>query len=148
MFGYIGYHLILYFKRLMCTILLLLAATVVQAETLYVVVSNNLRGRAFSPSEIKRILLGEITSLNNGRVHLIYPSYSSNAIKTLSRFVGKGSNARDLKAYWSKMIFTGRGNPPDTADNDAELKKFLEEDNAIGVATQSAGMNVVYTIND
>lgn len=120
----------------------------VYAGTLYVVVSNNLRGRAFSAAEVKRILLGEVTSINNGRVHLIYPSYSSDAIVILSRFVGKGSNVRDLKSYWSKMIFTGRGNPPETAESDAELKQLLQEDNAIGVTTSGAGMNVVYTIND
>lgn len=120
----------------------------VYAGTLYVVVSNNLRGRAFNAAEVKRILLGEITSINNGRVHLIYPSYSSEAIVILSRFVGKGSNVRDLKSYWSKMIFTGRGNPPETAETDAELKQLLQEDNAIGVTTSAGGMNVVYTIND
>lgn len=128
--------------------LLYLCVSIARAETLYVVVSNNLRGTSFSPAEIKHIFLGEITSIKNARVHLIYPSYSSSSIVVLSRFVGKGDNIRDLKSYWSKMIFTGRGNPPETADNDAELKKYLEEDNAIGVATNAAGMNVVYTINN
>ena len=128
--------------------MLLILCTPAYAGTLYVVVSNNLRGRTFSKQEIKHIFLGEITSLNNSRVHLIYPSYTSSAIVTLSRFVGKGTNVRDLKSYWSKMIFTGRGNPPETADSEAELKKYLEEDNAIGVSTSASGMNVVYTIND
>ena len=139
--------MILYFKLLVVGVLIACAQTV-YAGTLYVVVSNNLRGHAFSAEEIKHIFLGEVTSLDNDRVHLIYPSYSSDSIVTLSRFVGKGSNIRDLKSYWSKMIFTGRGNPPETADNDAELKKYLEEDNSIGVATSASGMNVVYTIND
>ena len=121
---------------------------IVQAETLYVVVSDNLRGTSFSSAQIKRIFLGEITSIKNARVHLIYPSYSSSAIVVLSKFVGKGNNVRDLKSYWSKMIFTGRGNPPETANDEAELKRLLSEDNSIGVATQAAGMNVIYTIND
>ncbi len=127
--------------------LLCCSFSVAHAAELYVVVSNNLRGTSFTQGEIKHILLGEITSVKNARVKLIYPSYSSQAIVTLSMFVGKGSNVRDLKSYWSKMIFTGRGNPPETADTDAELKKFLAEDNAIGVTTNPAGMNVVYTIN-
>lgn len=148
MFGYIGCHLISYFKRAILLVLLCVFANVAQAATLYVVVSNNLRDRTFSKIEVKRILLGEITSINKGRVRLIYPSYSSPAIVILAKFVGKGSNIRDLKSYWSKMIFTGRGNPPETADNDAELRRYLEEDNAIGVSTQAAGFNVVYTINE
>jgi len=31
----------------------------------------------------------------------------------------------DIKAYWSKMIFTGRGQPPAVADNDEQAKKIL-----------------------
>lgn len=118
------------------------------AETLYVVASNNLRGTTMSSTEIKRILLGEVTSIKNERVRLIYPSYSSKAIVILSKFVGKGGSVRDLKSYWSKMIFTGRGNPPETANDEEELKRLLSEDNSIGVSTQSAGMNVIYTISE
>lgn len=144
-FGFIGFPLILYSRHLLFLVLLCCALSA-QADTFYVVVSNNLRGVSFSQAQLKRIFLGEITSLNGGRVRLIYPSYSSRAIVTLCKFVGKG-NVRDLKSYWSKMIFTGRGNPPDTADSDAELKRYLDESNSIGLATSAAGMNVVYTIS-
>lgn len=118
------------------------------AATLYVVVSDNLRGTSFSSSEVKRIFLGEITSIQNKRVRLIYPSYSSDEIVTLSKFVGKGGSVRNLKSYWSKMIFTGRGNPPDTADDEESLKKLLQEENAIGVSRHTAGMNVIFTISE
>lgn len=139
--------MILFSKRKILFIILIFCAWPIYAQTLYVVVSDNLRGQSFSQAQLKRIFLGEITSINGGRVRLIYPSYSSNAINTLCRFVGKG-NVRDLKSYWSKMIFTGRGNPPETANNDAELKRYLDNtDDAIGVATSAQGMNVVYTIS-
>lgn len=118
------------------------------AMTLYVVVSDNLKGHGFSREEIKHIFLGEITMLGEQGINLIYPSYSSPAIDTLSQFVGKGGGSRNLKSYWSKMIFTGRANPPQTANNDGELKQYLSHNNSIGVATSSAGMNVVYTINE
>jgi hypothetical protein len=114
--------------------------------SLYVVVSDNLKGKSFSSGEVKRIFLGEVTMVNNQRLILIYPSYSSSEIQTLSNFVGKGGSVRNLKSYWSKMIFTGKGNPPLTANNDGELKQMLGQGNAVGVATSNAGMNVVYTI--
>lgn len=148
MYGYIGYPLILYFKQSVIITLLLLFAQSAVAQTLYVVVSDNLKGSSFSQAEIKRILLGEVTSIKNKRVRLIYPSYSSAEIVVLSKFVGKGSNVRELKSYWSKMIFTGRGNPPETAGDEAELRRLLAEDNAIGVSRTAAGMNVVYTISE
>lgn len=141
--------MILYFKKLLLSgVLFFVAMPSAYAAVLYVVVSDNLRSASFSQTEVKRIFLGEITSIKTGRVHLIYPSYSSDEIITLSKFVGKEGSVRNLKSYWSKMIFTGRGNPPDTADNAAELKRLLTEDNAIGVSKQSEGMNVVYTISE
>ncbi len=146
-FGYIGFLLTSYSKRILLTILICCCVTTVYAETLYVVVSDNLRGSSFSQTELKRILLGEITSIKGKRVRLIYPEYTSRAIITLSKFVGKGGNVRSLKSYWSKMIFTGRGIPPETADSQEELRQYLEEDNAIGVTNSAAGLNVVYTIN-
>lgn len=118
------------------------------AATLYVVASDNLRGSSFSNAEVKRILLGEISMLKSGRIRLIYPSYSSSEIYVLSRFVGKGNGVRNLKAYWSKMIFTGKGNPPYTANDKEELRNMLRENNSIGVASDASGLNVIYTIND
>jgi hypothetical protein len=118
------------------------------AGELHVVVSNDLKSMSFSPAEIKRILLGEISSLNNARVNLIYPSYSSPEIETISKFVGKGGSVRNLKSYWSKIIFTGKGTPPLTANNEEELKQMLAKGNAVGVTTVATGMNVVYTITD
>lgn len=116
------------------------------AATLYVVVSDNLRGHPLSSADAKRIFLGEISMLNNQRINLIYPSYSSPEIEKLSQFVGKGGSVRNLKSYWSKMIFTGKGNPPLTANSEGELKQLLSTPNSIGVSSSNEGMNVVYTI--
>ena len=38
-----------------------------------------------------------------------------------------------IKAYWSKIIFTGRGQPPREVSNSAEVKKLIARNpNAIG----------------
>ena len=86
--------------------------------------------------------------VDNSRIRLIYPSYSSPEIESLSEFVGKGKSVRNLKSYWSKMIFTGRGTPPLTANSESELKDFISKDNSVGVSTVNAGLNVIYTINE
>jgi hypothetical protein len=36
-----------------------------------------------------------------------------------------GKSAAQIKAYWSKIIFTGRGQPPPTAPNDIEIRKRI-----------------------
>jgi len=69
-FGYIGYHLTLFFKKILLSGILLFAFVPrAAAAVLYVVVSDNLRGMSFSQTEIKRIFSGEITRIKTGRVH-------------------------------------------------------------------------------
>ncbi len=137
----------MYTKTILKVIMLLLLSNSVYAGNLYVVVSNNLKGTSFSAEEIRRILLGEISVIKNARVRLIYPSYSSPEIVTLSKFVGKGGSVRNLKSYWSKMIFTGKGIPPLTANSTEELNQMLQQDNSIGVSNTAVG-NVIYTIHE
>lgn len=135
------------FRVRLVLLILCILPNLALAAPLYVVVSDNLRGVTFSAAEIRRILLGEMAVVKNARIHLIYPSYSSPEIDTLSQFVGKGKGFRNLKSYWSKMIFTGQATPPSTASSEAELKSMIAQDNSIGVSTVSTGLNVVFTIN-
>jgi len=44
-----------------------------------------------------------------------------------------GQSPAQIKAYWSKIIFTGRGLPPPEAANGTQVKKFIaSHPNAIG----------------
>jgi ABC-type phosphate transport system substrate-binding protein len=44
-----------------------------------------------------------------------------------------------VKAHWSKIVFTGRGQPPRQASNASEAKKLIAENpNAIGYIDHSA----------
>ena len=43
-----------------------------------------------------------------------------------------------MKAHWAKIIFTGRGHPPEEAANSAEVKKLIVNNpNAIGYIDKS-----------
>jgi hypothetical protein len=44
-----------------------------------------------------------------------------------------GKTPAQVKAYWSKIIFTGRGQPPKAVPTDLDVKKFVAaNDTAIG----------------
>lgn len=44
-----------------------------------------------------------------------------------------------MKAYWSKMIFTGRGQPPPIVDDDEAVKaRLARQPNAIGYIDDAA----------
>jgi ABC-type phosphate transport system substrate-binding protein len=50
-----------------------------------------------------------------------------------------GQTAAQMLAYWSKIIFTGRGQPPPTVSNDAEMKKRIRDiTGAIGYIDRAA----------
>jgi hypothetical protein len=48
--------------------------------------------------------------------------------KFYARLAGK--SAAQMKAYWSKIIFTGRGQPPKEASDGAAVKKLILENQA------------------
>ena len=53
-----------------------------------------------------------------------------------TRFLGK--SPAQVKAYWAKIIFTGRGQPPKEVASSIEVKKRVAENpNAIGYIDQS-----------
>ncbi|MGL5985396.1 MAG: phosphate ABC transporter substrate-binding protein [Burkholderiales bacterium] len=50
-----------------------------------------------------------------------------------------GKSAAQVKAYWSKIIFTGKGQPPRELPNTAEVKKMVSANpNTIGYIEKSA----------
>lgn len=50
-----------------------------------------------------------------------------------------GKSQAQLKTYWSKLIFTGKGNPPKQVGDNAGVKRTLADNpNAIGYIDRSA----------
>ncbi|MFC7002694.1 hypothetical protein ACFQMB_15380 [Pseudobowmanella zhangzhouensis] len=50
-----------------------------------------------------------------------------------------GKSSTQLKAYWSKLVFTGKGTPPKEATNDAQVLELIANNpNMIGYLDASA----------
>ena len=66
----------------------------------------------FDSKIIKKMFLGKTKSFNNGRIAiLLSPIEGDPARKVFNKKVlNKSTN--QVNAYWSKMIFTGKGVPP------------------------------------
>jgi ABC-type phosphate transport system substrate-binding protein len=85
-------------------------------------------------SPITALSKSQVADLFSGRTRL-FP----NGLLAVPIDQADGSITRDefytaqIKAYWSKIIFTGRGQPPKTVSSSAEVKKrLLENPAAIG----------------
>jgi ABC-type phosphate transport system substrate-binding protein len=83
-----------------------------------------------STSQVQDIFLGKTSRFPNGALALPIDQAEGSAVR--EEFYAKmaGRSAAQMKAYWSKIIFTGRGQPPQEAANSVEMKKRLIENPA------------------
>lgn len=82
---------------------------------------------SLSKEDVKRIYLGKDTSFPSG--DKAEPADQTEGTTTRGKFyaaVVEKSDAQ-VKAYWSQMIFTGKGTPPSVVGNDAAIKKWVAE---------------------
>lgn len=117
-------------KKITLSVLLLLASFTSSAVTVIVHPSN---GAALDEKTISRIFLGKAKSFPGGikAVPIALPEGSSGAADFNSKVLKK--SASQLKAYWSKQVFTGKGQPPKAVDNDAEMIALISANpNMIG----------------
>jgi ABC-type phosphate transport system substrate-binding protein len=134
------------FKKLFNTLLLstLVVSTYSLAEVSVVVHPDN--ANTISNKDVKRIFLGKTKFFPDGSQAM--PIIQSGGATT-DDFDAKALKKSDsqLKAYWSKMIFTGKGTKPDSASNDAAVIELVSRNpNVIGYidsASVVAGIKVV-----
>jgi ABC-type phosphate transport system substrate-binding protein len=97
------------------------------------VVSSKSAITTLSKAQIEDIFFGRATHLPAGlqAVPLDQAEGSSAREEFYARVAGK--SPAQMKAYWSRIIFTGRGQPPKEITNGTALRKRLADDpTAIG----------------
>ena len=102
------------------------------------VVSAKSAVTTLSRSQVADIFLGKTSRFPNNVQAVPIDQADGTAVR--DEFYAKvtGKTAAQLRAYWSKVIFTGRGQPPLAVSNSTEVKKRLGENPAaIGYIEQS-----------
>lgn len=92
-----------------------------------------------SKNELLDIFLGRANRYPDGTTAAPIDQAVGSALR--DEFYSKvaGQTAAQMLAYWSKIIFTGRGQPPPTVSNDAEMKKRIRDNPAaIGYIDRAA----------
>jgi ABC-type phosphate transport system substrate-binding protein len=88
---------------------------------------------------VSRIFLGKAKSFPNGSQAL--PVDQDEGSKTREAFNTSilGKSDSQLKSYWSRLIFTGKGTPPKQSGTVAEIKTLVADNpNIIGYIDSSA----------
>jgi len=93
---------------------------------------------ALSKSQVGDIFLGKISRTPGGTpVQPIDQAEGASAREEFYRSV-TGKSSAQIKAYWSRIIFTGRGEPPPTVANSLEAKqRIMESPTSIGYIDRS-----------
>ncbi len=116
---------------------LALTSQLVTAEVAVIVHPSN--AAAVDQAEITRLFTGRGTSFSNGSKAT--PMNLAESAATRADFDSKvlGKSSSQMKAYWSKLVFTGKGTPPKEVADDAAMKAAVAADpTAIGYIDAAA----------
>jgi ABC-type phosphate transport system substrate-binding protein len=107
--------------------LLLLASVHATAADLVVVVSARNPATALRADQVAAIFLGQAGRFPDGAEAVAIDQALGSPVRDefYQRVAGKSPAL--LKAWWSKMVFTGRGQPPREAPDSAAVRRMVAE---------------------
>jgi ABC-type phosphate transport system substrate-binding protein len=136
-------------KKLSLAVVVMLMTFTTEAQVV-VVVSPQSPVDQLSQDQVTNIFLGKTTRMPDGE--LVVPVDQDEAAAIRNEFYIKLANKTpaQLKAYWSKLIFTGRGRPPKEMANSREVKHAIinrpETIGYIAAGEVDGTVKVIFTI--
>ena len=111
------------------------------------VIVNSANGSALDKNSIERIFMGKMKKFPNGQVAL--PMNASKGMSSRDEFnkavIGRSSS--QVNAYWSKLVFTGKGSMPKELSSDAEIISTISSNQgAIGYIDSGSVTDAVKVI--
>lgn len=138
-----------FFNRILKTLAvsLLFIAGIAQAEISVIVSAQNGNG-SLDQNTIARVFLGKTKNFPDGSQAVPVDQNSGAASREAFNSTVLGKSSSQLKAYWSRLIFTGKGTPPKESGNDTAVKDLVAKNpNLIGYVDSSVvdgSVKVVY----
>jgi ABC-type phosphate transport system substrate-binding protein len=103
------------------------------AETVVVIVARNSTVTELPRLHLADLYLGRISRFPDGNPALPINQKAGTKDRTAFSETYLGRSETQIKAHWSKLIFTGRGRPPAEAPDESAVRKLVAEDpRAIG----------------
>jgi len=95
-----------------------------------VVVSAKSPVMTLSKNQLLDIFLGKVSRYPDGTEAMPLDQAEGSGARNEFYARAADKSAAQIKAYWSKIIFTGRGQPPPMVSNSIEVKKRIRENPA------------------
>ncbi|GAA0436250.1 phosphate ABC transporter substrate-binding protein [Massilia aurea] len=115
-----------YSRHLLALCTLCFVATNASAE-LVVIVSSRNPNPVLNAEQVSAIFLGQTGSFPDGAAAVAIDQGLGAAQRDLFYRQLTGKTPALLKAHWSKMVFTGRGQPPREAPSDAAVRRMVAD---------------------
>ncbi|MDK2778429.1 MAG: phosphate ABC transporter substrate-binding protein [Pseudomonadota bacterium] len=135
-----------WFSRIAIALSLVFSAAA-YAETAVIVSASNGNG-TLDQDTIARIFLGKTSKFPDGSQAIPVDQNEGSAVRDAFNDAVLGKSSSQLKAYWSRLIFTGKGTPPKESGSDADITALVAKNpNLIGYvdsAAVDASVKVVY----
>lgn len=125
------------------------AAAGVRAE-LAVIVNPASGDSALTADQVKDIYLGKTKKFPGGGEAVPVDQKDGSPVRASFNSKVVGKDEAQLKAYWAKLIFSGKGTPPTAVDGDADVKAWVAKTpGGIGYVDKAAAdgsVKVVLTV--
>jgi ABC-type phosphate transport system substrate-binding protein len=113
-----------------------------------VVVVHPANDAALDKKSVQRVFLGKEKKFSNGKEVLPINQVPSSAARGSFDTDTLGRSSTQIAAYWSKLVFTGKGIPPKELDNDAAVLAIVADNpNAIGYIDSASVSGAVKVIS-
>lgn len=135
-----------YFARIMLAGLLSAVGSLAWAEVV-VVTAGDSPVRELTSTQLADIYLGRLTRLPDGRPVVPIDQGEQSRVYEIFYQQYLGRSPAQIRSHWSRLIFTGRGQPPKSVANEAAMAEALKQNlNAIGYMEADAlpeGLRVI-----
>lgn len=107
------------------------------AETVVVVHPSN--STEIDTKQIQRIFLGKEKKFSDGSETIPVNQVSDSSVRSNFDASVLGRSSSQVSAYWSKLVFTGKGVPPKEVENDAAVIALVAKNpSAIGYVNSTS----------
>jgi ABC-type phosphate transport system substrate-binding protein len=125
-------------RKLFLALAMLAAGAAAQAQVA-VIVNPKSATTTMTADQVAGIFLGKTTTLPSGATAAPADQAESAAIRDQFYMKVTGKQAAQVKAAWSRLVFSGKGTPPKELGSSADVKKFVAANpDAIGYIEKSA----------
>ena len=105
------------------------------------VIVNKSNTTTLTQKEVSKIFLGKKKSFSNGNIVVPLALEDGNSVRVIFNKSITNKNESQLKAYWSKLVFTGKGTPPKKISTEADVVKLVSENPATIGYVDSGSVN-------